>query len=301
MTYLGRSQNNTPMLRYLIVFLFSSTLMAQHTPLGIPIAIDLPPGWVVNADNYGVTYLQNTQTQMQLFISEHGWKDAQTLQANLAQGWVEEGLEFRLKEDIQTLNATSYKVHYSGWGGGTALEAVGIAGLSSVWGVGGVMVLALVPQEQYQPSIAAAVQAVYKGIRYLPPMDAKAQQWVAALKGKKLVNYDSYYTGTSGVGGYASAGYSEINTLHLCANGHYAYGSNLETTMGGSGTGIGQTSQNQNNDYGYWTLRNMNNLPVLRRVSQTGEVAYFPIEYGQEGYVFLNGTKYAMGSSELCN
>ena len=71
---------------------------------------------------------------------------------------------------------------------------------------------------------------------------------------------------------------------------------------GGGGAFDGEVSSSNSEGVGLWSLMIIRDYMVIRLVSNAGEVNYMPIErYTEDGAYYINGDKWVIGGSDLCN
>ena len=106
---------------------------------------------------------------------------------------------------------------------------------------------------------------------------------------------------TSNYGGSISVGSNSKVTINFCSNGQFAFNGYSDLSAGG-GAFDGQVSSNSKEGVGLWSLRLIKNYMVIRLVSNVGEVNYMPIErYTDDGAYYINGDKWVIGGSDICN
>lgn len=287
-------------MRYLLIFFITITTVAQTKFEGIAIKASIPSGWQVQEENYGQILLANTNEQAAIMLIEHGWATEQVILQNMQETIQEDGMQAALATDIMQLDNGNYIALYQGsYSNGQEIILVVVVSKSKLWQIGGVMTLVLVPKQAFKDSYQDLAVEISNSIRYLPFMNSVAQQKANMFKGRKLVKYSSYYSGT--YGGGISVGSNSKVTINFCSNGQFAFNGYSDLSAGG-GAFDGQVSSNNSEGVGLWSLMVVKNYMVLRLVSNAGEVNYMPIErYTEDGAFYINGDKWVIGGSSLCN
>ena len=274
--------------------------MAQTKLDGIAVSINVPNGWKIINQQYGAVILGNDELPGMIMLVEHGFTSSSTLISNLKTGLNDKDIQMILIGNVNTLSNGAQQATLQGVMYGENVKAVSYSSFSKAWGNGGVMVLAAVRSDLYNDSYKDLTLSIGKLIKYHTLVDAKAKQWSTVLKGKMFVNYDSYssydnYDNGTSIGG----SYNNKTTIHLCSNGQFSISCNGNISAGSSVWG--GTSQSSNEESGKWQPMTIKEVPVLRFVYKSGSVSYFPLEDGgEEGYIYANGTKYAVGNSNKC-
>ena len=288
-------------MKFLFV-LFSLTAVAQTKFEGIAIAAKLPAGWQVAEENYGQVLLTNTNEQAAIMLIEHGWSNEGVILQNMQESIQEEDMQAALSTDIMQLENGDYIALYQGvYNNGQEVILVAVVSTSTLWeiGGGGVMTLVLVPAQSFEDRYQDLAVEISKSITYRPFMSKLAQSKAQMFKGRKLIKYNSYYT--SDYNNTVSVGSSSKVTINFCSNGQYAFDGHSELS-GGGGAFDGEVSSSNSEGVGLWSLMIIRDYMVIRLVSNAGEVNYMPIErYTEDGAYYINGDKWVIGGSDLCN
>jgi hypothetical protein len=296
---------------YFLIFMLLSAnlLLAQSTSLqGIAVDMNLPAGWQVMQEQYGLALIGHQTTPGFIMISEHGWKDPQEVSNNVKEGIQEEGTQLAIMGSSEPLQGKTIGAAFQGYSNGSMVKAYGAATLSDYWQMGGVIVLAMVRSDLYNEEYKTLVQSIAASIRYRPFMDAQAQQWALLVKGKSLYkssnNYDNtdYTTDGGDYAGYSTISFSSSSQVDLCSDGRYFFSSKSSSSIDVSMAGMNDSNQSTSSDGGYWSLMNINNTPVFRLLSNDGTVTYYAVEeYDESGYLYIQGERWAIGNSDRCH
>jgi hypothetical protein len=272
---------------------------AQTKFTGIAMSASVPSGWQIQEENYGQILMSNPNVQGALMFVEHGWYNEQMILQNMQQNIQEEGFQAGLASDVMQLENGNYIALYQGYAGQQEVIIVAVVSQSKLWQIGGVMTLILVTAEQFNDNYQNMAVEVSNTIRYRSFMSKEAQQKANMFKGRKLIRYSSYYT--SDWANTVSVGSSSKTTINFCSSGKFIFDGYSDFSAGG-GAFDGQVSSSNSEGVGLWSLMVVNNYMVIRLVSLAGEVNYMPIEsYTDEGYYYINGDKWAIGGSSVCN
>jgi len=287
-------------MRFLFFILVSMSAYTQTKFDGISIKAKMPSGWQVQEENYGQIMLSNVNEQAAIMLIEHGWANEQVILQNMQQSIQEEGMQAALATDIMQLDNGNYIALYQGsYANGQEIILVAVVSKSKLWKVGGVMTLVLVSKQVFKDSYQDLAVEISKSITYLPFMNSTAQQKANRFKGRKLVKYSSYRA--SNYDGSISAGSNSKVTINFCSNGQFAFNGYSDLSAGG-GAFDGQVSSNNSEGVGLWSLMMIKDYMVIRLVSNAGEINYMPIErYTDDGAYYINGDKWVIGGSDLCN
>lgn len=304
----------THMKLFFVLALFISplyTVQAQTRAQGIAISYNMPEGWQVMKEDYGSILLGHQSIPGFILLQEHGYQGQEMTLAEMAVGVQEEGLVLQATSGISQLENGDYFAKYQGQAQGQNATAVAVCSLSSVWQVGGVMVLTLTTTEMFTPQHQELAIKLAQSITYHPFMDAQAKQWAPLVKGQMLVHQWSQSTGTTftdadgSYGGENSISMSGREEVHLCSNGQFAIFNNDNASISMSGDsygsfGGGRSNADQDTNQGLWVLMNINNTPVFRLLFADGSVTYHAVSDYQEGVLYIDDKKYIAAPSNRC-
>lgn len=286
-------------MRALILVMVSMTAVAQTKFNGMAINASLPNGWQVQEENYGQILLANPNEQAAIILMEHGWATEQVILQNMQQNIQEEGMEAALASDIMQLDNGDYIALYQGYASQQEIILVAVVSKSKLWQIGGVMTIVMAQKNNFKDDYQDLAVVLSKSIEYRPFMNRMAQQKAQMFKGRKLIRYSSYHT--SDYNNTISVGSRSKTTIDFCSNGQFALDGYSEFSAGG-GALDGEVSSNNSAGTGLWSLMVINDYMVLRLVSNAGEVSYMPIEnYTEDGAFYINGDKWVIGGSDICN
>lgn len=273
--------------------------MAQTQLNGIAINVSLPNGWQIQEEDYGQVSINHPNEQAAIILKEHGWATEQVILENMQQNIQEENFEVALASDIMQLDNGDYIALYQGYLGQQPVVLVAVVSHSSLWRAGGVMTVVVAMQNSFKDSYQDVAVELSKSIRYRPFMNRLAQQKAQMFKGRKLIRFNSQYT--SDYNNTISIGSNSKKTIHFCSNGQYSFNGYSDLSAGG-GAFDGEVSTSNSSGAGLWSLMIIYDVMVLRLVSNTGEVTYMPIEsYTDDGAFYINGDKWVMDGSDICN
>lgn len=286
----------------LVLFLcITMTTLAQTRFQGIAINASIPYGWQVQDESYGKILLGSPNQQAVIMLLEHGWATEQVILENMQQTIQEQeqGMEAALASDIMQLDNGDYIALFQGYGNGQEVVLVAVVSKSKLWQIGGVITVVMVPKHLFNDNYQDLAVEISKSFVYRTFMNKLAQQKANMFKGRKLVRYSSYYT--SDYDNTISVGSSSKVTINFCSNGQFAFDGYSNFSAGG-GALDGQVSSNNSEGVGIWSLMIIKDYMVIRLVSNTGEVNYMPIErYTEDGAFYINGDKWVIAGSNLCN
>lgn len=283
----------------LILLSVTMTTFAQTKFSGIAIDVSLPNGWQVQEENYGQISVNDPKEQVAIILKEHGWASEQVILRNMQQNIQEEGFEAALASDVMQLDNGDYIALYQGYLGQQQVILVAVVSKSKLWQVGGVMTIVMALRESFKDDYQDMAVEISRSIRYRPLMGPLAQQNAKMFKGRKLIRFSSYYT--SDYNNTISVGSSSKKTINFCSNGQYAFDGYSNFSAGG-GAFDGGVSSSNSSAIGLWSLMIINDRMVIRLVSNAGEVTYMPIErYTEDGAFYINGDKWVIDGSDICN
>jgi len=163
-------------------------------------------------------------------------------------------------------------------GGAAAVVAAGTRELIPLRSVTVLGVASSLQQTVSTPSAASATPATYR----LDNGSVLAQQWVQRLSGKKLMQFSSYSSGSSG-------GYSSQRTLYLATDGSYAFRTSSSVSIYVPGATGGSSGRNGSD--GQWRIFEQAGKPILELQSaQTGKEVIVLSTDGSK--TFLNGHRW---------
>ncbi|MEX0312631.1 MAG: hypothetical protein AB3N18_00515 [Allomuricauda sp.] len=284
---------------FLVLLFISMTTVAQTKFNGIAIDASLPNGWQVQEENYGQIMLSSPNEQAAIILMEHGWANEQVILQNMQQNIQEEGMQAALASDVMQLENGDYIALYQGFANQQEIILVAVVSKSKLWQIGGVMTIVMAQKQSFRDGYQDLAVVLSKSIRYRPFMNRLAQQKAHMFKGRKLVRYSSYHT--TDYDNIISVGSRSKTTINFCSNGQFAFDGYSEFSAGG-GALDGNVSSNNSEGIGLWSLMMIYDHMVLRLVSNAGEVSYMPIErYTEDGAFYINGDKWVIAGSDICN
>ena len=143
-------------------------------------------------------------------------------------------------------------------------------------------------------SDGAAAVGQGKGGRSLSPA---GRQWDARLRGKRLTQLESYYSGPA-YGGAVGGGYSNRRVLDLCEGGEFVYRGSSQ--LGASSAGVGAAAGGNAADTGRWRIIERQDQVGLELRLQSGERLEVLLQH-QDGKTLLDGTRtYVTDDNRSC-
>lgn len=106
--------------------------------------------------------------------------------------------------------------------------------------------------------------------------------WQSYLSGARLVFVNSNYTGTYGGGGATI-------TIDLCRNGYFHYHSESSVYVPDAG---GYGTATNTHVYGTWKVLRKNGMNLLYGKSSDGQQAYYRLQMGKNGKIYVEGALY---------
>ena len=173
-----------------------------------------------------------------------------------------------------------------------------VSGLANPYG-NGLTIMAISIRDVYQSDIfESVVKQVANSVVFSKPVNQQQSlssissntsvdiaDWNYQLGGTKLTYMDSYNSG-----GTSGGGYSMKTEIHLCKAGYFLfYDQNFMST--GSGSSSAYSAGNSNGD-GNWKIINQSGVPYLILNFNSGEQSRYPLEWGEDYKLFLNGYRY---------
>lgn len=289
-------------LTFLFIILSVSTIFGQQQAKGIAITYTLPSGWQVMQEEYGSILLGHKTIPGLILLQEHAYNGREKVLTELAAGINSDGILLQANSGVRQLNNNAYFATYQGQVQGQPTKAAAVTSLSKLWQIGGVMVMTMVRSDLYNNSYETLVTNLANSIQYRPFMDTQAQQWATLVKGRKLVNIESYSTSTTTNGGYGgenSVSSSSRTEVHLCSNGWFSIANQSNSSMSMSG-GMGGTDRSKDQNKGLWVLMNIANTPVFRLAFEDGEIEYHAVEDYANDQIYIGGKRFVIAGSNLC-
>lgn len=141
-----------------------------------------------------------------------------------------------------------------------------------------------IAQQPGQPNSAAALSPV-------------GREWDNYLRGKRMTQLESYYSGSSSDGA-VGGGYSSHRQLDLCSDGRFFY--NEGSQLGASGAGVGAAAGGSGGGTGQWRIIEQGGLVGLDLRFTNGQVTQVRLTNdGQK--VFVDGTRtYVTSDNSSC-
>lgn len=249
-----------------------------------------PAGWKHQQTEDGVL-LGHDVIAGPILVQPHTSLTVQALQAEAMQGVQEQGLMLMPAGGLEPFGSNGLQGEYQGLLQGQQVRAYAV-GLVSPHG-GGVAVLAIAEAGTFGAGHRQAVQELARSVVFRPPEASPVtQSWDAELRGRKLKNMDSYYSG-----GAISGGYSSETTIALCSNGEFGYWDS--STLGIGGDGVSGYSAGRGGAQGTWQIMTRGGQSVLVLSGTDGSVREYTLSW-KDKLVHLNGNKFFRIENDVC-
>jgi len=136
-----------------------------------------------------------------------------------------------------------------------------------------------------------AANQLAKSVQFFTPKASPATlQWQNQLVGKKLTH--RYTSGGAG-------GSSVTRIITLCANGTFTFYANTHANLDGPG-GFGYANSNQDSR-GNYTIYSIQNNSYLTLHFENGKESEYTLTRDENGYTFLESSRYAVMDTEDCD
>ncbi|MCI4670817.1 MAG: hypothetical protein MRZ79_21965 [Bacteroidia bacterium] len=117
---------------------------------------------------------------------------------------------------------------------------------------------------------------------FASPKEYQSIDWYSYLNGSRLTFINSNYTGGYGGGG------AKV-TIDLCRNGYFHYHSESSVYVPDAG---GYGSASNVHVYGSWKIIRKNGIDLLYGKDTQGQEAYYRLQMGSNGKIYVEGAKY---------
>ena len=271
-----------------ISFTTQGQLTGQVTYQEYGIAFDIPQNWV-GQELEDLFVMGSSKEAGIVVMIFHPAKDLVELKKNMGKGINEGGITLKPSGAITVLNNLKIEALYEGIVNNEKAKGISI-GMINPSG-SGVVLFALVNPKLYSKRILEIGRQIGNSFKFSNPMantnttsgGLTVQQVSQDLGGNKLTYLDSYYSNTSGGGGYQRE--KEIN---LCPNG-------LFTFFGGSYLNFPDPNydpyQKNTKGHGTWEFLEDSGKIYLQLNYNDGEYESFHVTY-KDGKTHLNGGRY---------
>lgn len=243
----------------------------------IGLSLTIPEGWTgtLSTQTEGLFVLETAASDAQIFVTAE--------QATLEQIRAELAQPIPLSETVAlqptgTPQATSDGVSasYGAGGQGGSVEAFARA---RVGGNGFAMLALALARPDDMPAVRSAADALVEGAVFgapqqpAAPADPGSSSWAADLAGKKITRF------------YTTTGYTEKETIWLCADGRMA----RNFHVGGSDAAAEWSFADASDQSGTWTASADGSL-VLTYAD--GSTSTYALSYDEEGGLYLDGDRF---------
>lgn len=254
-----------------------------------------PAGWKHQPTEDGIL-LGHDVIAGPILVGTHTSSTLEALQAEAMQGVQDQAMTLMPVGMPQAFASNGLQGEYQGVLQGQRVTAYAI-GLISPHG-GGITILAIAETSQFGAEHKRAVQELAQSVAFRPPeVSPVAQEWDRELRGRKLKNIDSYYSGPAVEGG-VGGGYSSETTIALCSNGEFGYWGSGQ--VGASGAGVSGYSGGSDGVQGRWQIVSRGaSQSVLVLNGNDGSVREFALSW-QDKLVHLNGNKFFRIENDVC-
>lgn len=250
-----------------------------------------PAGWVGQRVPAGFA-MQSTSKQGMILVLGHTERDINKLKQQASEG-LQDGASVDLRPlgAPQMVNASTVGVDLAGTIEKQPAKARALAILSPHGG--GALVIAGAGSAVYTAEYAAIADAVAKSLRF-QKVDASSAVtgWDRRLRGKLLHYFSSYSSG----GGGGFSGYSEHNTLNLCADGTYLYKGNFSGAINVPGAAASMGG-NPNVRVGRWRIVSQASYAALELTAAGGGASMMSLA-DEGGKTMMNGKRWMVDDKQ---
>lgn len=270
------------------------------------VSFDIPDGWLGQLD--GDYILMGSHTQTGLMIAfENTSTSAIELKRLAEQGFDIKGAYLNPVGDISIKSPKRVEGMYQGMFNNNLVKCYAI-GLINELG-SGITIMILAKSDVFTNVQKEAANKLAGSVQFFKSKDSKLTiRWKNMLVGKQLKFMST--AGGYDINGGGSSTFRDV-TIDLCANGQFAYYSNLNISFdtGEPGMDSGDTevyrgsgySDNTNNSKGIYKIYSYGNETILELTFDNGDEYEYDLFYESEEVVLLNETKYFIITSEQCN
>jgi hypothetical protein len=249
---------------------------------------DIPEGWIAQ-ESEGMLVMGHNTIPGLIMMTTHSF-NINELKSEARKGIVEEnGTQLFLSGEVVDLSANAIGGNFAGTIEGMPAKAY-IIGMENPTGGRGVSIMTATSNDYYNQSYESLAKSIFRSLSFKKvDRSAELNEWKSYLKNSRLTymksSYSSSYGDNSSYGGYSSE-----RIIHLCADGHFKYGSSSDVSVGSSGAS-GFSSSN-NSGTGRWEIEiGASGDPVLSLKFNNGEEYIYDLQFSEQE-LYLNGDRY---------
>lgn len=251
---------------------------------------DVPEGWQAQLGETGYV-LGSLKEPGVVLILPHPYTNMSQLQQESAVP-LDDGAGTRLSFSAvrQTLDGRALVGTVSGELQGQAVKGE-LAALVNSQGPG-MMVVALVAQDQYSEHYQQLAMEIARSVRFTAPqLGELVATWRTSLRDARLAYLSSYHRAGSTYDGYSTGGsYSSREEIHLCRDGQFRYASDSSLSVD-TGGAFGHDSDSDRG-HGRWEVKaDMTGRPLLHLAFNDGSATDYTLTL-ENGKTYLNGARY---------
>lgn len=285
----------------------SGQQLPQHIDLPeLGLSFDLPDGWSGQLDGEMLVLGHQTIPGL-MVVYKNESTTAQELKELAMQGIAMEGVALNPIEDFVVKNELRVDGMYQGTFNGAKVKGYAI-GLINKFGIG-INILILTETDKFTDQHLKEANTLVSSVKFKQSKDTPAtMHWKNKIVGKQLM-YLSTQSNSDYTGG--TTGTSTRKNMDLCTDGSFQYYANIHNSYssGNSNAEAGSTneqngfgsSNSQSNTSGIYKIYSLGNQTFLELSFEGGEIVEYELSENDEGYTFLEGTRYFIAQSKICN
>ena len=277
------------LLAFLFFFQLESNAQEQISLEDFGLSFTLPAGWTGDIQGEYIV-LGHTTIPGMMILSENPMRTIEAVVSAAQQGIQEDGFNLTADGTFKTVSSKRAEGFYKGtYDYSTAVKAYAI-GLIDGQGKG-MSILILTETSAFSNDHINAANQLAKSVQFFQAQASPATvQWQNRIVGKQLTHR---YT-SGGVGGS-----SVTRIITLCANGTFTFYANTHANLDGPG-GFGYANSNQDNR-GNYTIYSVQNNSYLTLQFENGKESEYTLTRNENGYTFLENSRYTVMDAEGCD
>ncbi|WP_299211766.1 hypothetical protein [uncultured Dokdonia sp.] len=277
------------LLTLLFFFQLKSNAQQQVSLEDFGLSFTLPAGWTGDIQGDYIV-LGHTSIPGMMILSENSNRTIEAVVSMAQQGIQADGFNLTADGTFKTVSSKRAEGFYKGtYDYSTAVKAYAI-GLIDGQGKG-MSILVLTETNAFANDHINAANQLAKSVQFFTPKASPATlQWQNQLVGKKLTH--RYTSGGAG-------GSSVTRIITLCANGTFTFYANTHANLDGPG-GFGYANSNQDSR-GNYTIYSIQNNSYLTLHFENGKESEYTLTRDENGYTFLESSRYAVMDTEDCD
>ncbi len=267
----------------------------EFSELGL--SLDIPTGWVGQLSDDAVILGHHNLPGL-MILTENLNHDVTTLKQQALQGLHDENIQLQAKGDFLIKSNNRVEGMYTGYFNGAEVSCFAI-GLINGMGKG-MNILIITEKNQFNDQHIHAANQLADSVKFYQAKDSNiTTQWKKHLAGNQL-KYMNTQGGSDYSGGYS--GSSAVRQIDLCTNGQFSYYSNSHSSFSGGASGadgFGYANSNGQGE-GTYQIHSIGNESVLILNFNTGESVEYNLTVSAEEHTLLDGNRYFVVDSEIC-